>query len=72
MSKEQKEMMLKFWSVAMSWLTRGLLAANLFFLTEVYADFKGVKVGLEIVKQEVSALSAKVDILTNFDLKSRK
>lgn len=72
MSGEQREMIAKAWSLSWVWITRVLLAANIFFLTEVYRDFKEVKKDVAITKGDVSTLKAQVDILTNFDLKSRK
>lgn len=40
MSKEQKEAIAKIFNQAGLWITRGVLVANVWILTEVYRDFK--------------------------------
>jgi hypothetical protein len=72
MSEKQKEQFTKLWASMMSWLNPIFLAANLFFLTEVYSDFKESKVAIQYIKEKLAALETKVNILTDYDLKSKR
>lgn len=50
------------------WATRALLAANIWFLSQSYYDFKKLKDDVQVIKEKVSALESTMDLIKNFDI----
>jgi hypothetical protein len=75
MSKEQKEAIAKIFNQAGIWLTRGVLVANVWILTEVYRDFKAdfneIKGDVQDLKEDTRANTVSIDFLKD-QIKARR
>lgn len=75
MSREQKEALAKIFNVAGIWLTRLVLAANVWILTEVYRDFKAdfseVKTDVQTLKENTRANTVSIEFLKD-QIKARR
>jgi hypothetical protein len=75
MSKEQKEAIAKIFHQVGLWLTRGVLVANVWILTEVYrdfkADFKEIKADVQTLKQNDRANTVSIEFLKD-QIKARR
>lgn len=75
MSKEQKEAIAKIFNQAGLWITRGVLVANVWILTEVYRDFKAdfndIKGDVQDLKEDTRANTVSIDFLKE-QIKARR
>lgn len=72
MSREQKERLIKYIDTAGRWVNAILLSFGLWFLNEVYTEFKDAKKDIEAIKRELSTISTKVDFIERYELKSKR
>jgi hypothetical protein len=67
MSTSQKQAIAKIFNVTGQWITRGVLVANVWILTEVYrdfkADFKELKTDVQTLKEHDQSHATAIDFL---------
>jgi len=63
MSREQRQ---KLFNGIKETIIGLLLTANIFFLTEVYSDFKQMKADVQVIKQELASMRTAIDYINKF------
>jgi hypothetical protein len=72
MSQDQLKKLDTYINGLTTWLTRALLAANIWFLIQIYNDFQHVKDNVNEIETEISAIKTSLDIIKNYDLKPKR
>ena len=68
MSSEQKKVL----SEVFIWISRGIAATGIWFLSQLYNDFQSFKNDLQQMKVEVSSVKASLEIMKSYDLKPKQ
>ena len=72
MSREQKDRLFRNLDFAGRWVNMILLGICIYFLQAHFEEWKEIKKDIDEIKQDVSALTAKVDFLEKYDLKAKR
>jgi hypothetical protein len=65
MTVKQRDKLGQIVDTSFNWLTRIFLAANIFFLSEFYGDWKQVKADIQVMKERQARLETAIEYLKN-------
>jgi hypothetical protein len=63
MTVKQRDKIGKLVDSSFNWLTRIFLAANIFFVSEFYADWKQQKSDLQMMKEKLARLETSIEFI---------